>query len=276
MNATFTALEKLEYDVVLLAINLRYGHDFQSYAQKSLMRRLLYHVEKKELANLSELVPLLIHDERIFNDLLNSVSIPVTEMFRDPPVFKHLREHVIPLLKTYPSIKIWHAGCATGEEVYSMAIMLEEENLYDKCKIFATDFNNQSLTKAQSGIFPLSRMQHYTENYYSAGGKSSFSDYYTIENNAIQMEKRLSRNIIFAKHNLMVDDVFGQFNLVLCRNVLIYFGRELQNRVLNLFKASIAPLGYLCLGTHESTEQLDCVNDFKVLFDKEKIYRKGN
>jgi len=276
MNTTFSELEKLEYGVVISAIKMRYGQDFSAYAENSLMRRLLHHVNKKELNNLSELVPLLMHDERIFSDLLNSVSVPVTEMFRDPHVFRSLRESVIPLLKTYPSIKIWHAGCATGEEVYSMAILLEEEGLYDNCKIFATDFNSQSLSKAQSGVFPLSRMKQYTENYYAGGGKSSFSDYYDIENDSIQMAKRLSRNITFAKHNLMIDNVFGQFNLVLCRNVLIYFGRQLQGRVLNLFRESMVPLGYLCLGTHESIDQTAGLVDFQCVFENEKIYRKGS
>jgi len=275
MSNNYTELEMIEYQVVLKAINLRYGHDFTTYATNSLMRRLLYHVQKKQLNSLSELVPLLVHDEHIFSDVLNSVSVPVTEMFRDPKVFRTLRESIIPLLKTYPSVKIWHAGCATGEEVYSMAIMLEEENIYDNCKIFATDFNSQSLTKAQSGIFPLSKMQQYTENYYESGGKSSFSDYYSVKDNAIKMEQRLSRNITFAKHNLMEDNVFGQFNLVLCRNVLIYFGRQLQNRVINLFNDSMTPLGYLCLGTHESIEQTDCVSEYMSLFDNEKIYRKS-
>lgn len=269
-------LQQLEYQVLLEAIKTRYGHDFSTYASNSLLRRLLYHVRKKQLNNLSELVPLLMHDERIFNDLLNSVSVPVTEMYRDPAVFSQLREHIIPLLKTYPSVKIWHAGCATGEEVYSMAIMLEEEDLYDNCKIFATDFNSESLKKAQRGLFPLSKMKQYTENYYAAGGKNSFSDYYHIKDDHIQLEKRLSRNITFAKHNLMVDNVFGQFNLILCRNVLIYFGQKLQRRVVTLFKDSLMPLGYLCLGTHETIDQAKNSNDFQVLFDNEKIYRKGN
>lgn len=276
MTRTFTELEALEYDVLLSSIKLRYGHDFNSYARSSLMRRLLYHVDKRELNSLSELVPLLMHDERIFADLLNSVSVPVTEMFRDPLVFKKLRESIVPLLKTYPSINIWHAGCATGEEVYSMAILLEEENLYDNCKIFATDFNSQSLTKAQAGVFPLSRMQQYTENYYVAGGKSAFSDYYQVQEDSIKMEKNLSRNITFAKHNLMVDNVFGQFNLVLCRNVLIYFGRQLQNRVLRLFKESMSPLGYLCLGQHESIDQSTSAHAFQNLYENEKVYRKNN
>lgn len=183
---------------------------------------------------------------------------------------------MIPLLKTYPSIKIWHAGCATGEEVYSMAILLEEEELYDHCKVFATDFNTQSLTKAQAGVFPLSKMQQYTENYYAAGGKSSFSDYYHVKNDCIQMDKKLARNITFAKHNLMTDNVFGQFNLVLCRNVLIYFGRELQDSVLSLFKESMAPLGYLCLGQHESIDHSLNTADFQNIFENEKIYRKSN
>lgn len=274
MTYTFSELEELEYQVVIDTIKRRYGHDFNTYASNSLKRRLAHHAKKMELKSLSELVPLLLHNEAIFSDLLNSVSVPVTEMFRDPYVFKSLREQIVPLLKTYPTINIWHAGCSTGEEVYSMAIMLEEENLYDNCKIFATDFNSNSLAQAKNGIFPLSRMQQYTENYYASGGKSAFSDYYNVHYEHIEMEKRLSRNITFAKHNLMIDNVFGQFNLVLCRNVLIYFGRELQDRVMTLFRDSMAPLGYLCIGTHESMDHIECAQDFRQLFEQEKIYRK--
>ncbi len=267
-------IEDIEFKLVQSAIKLRYGHCFEFYAQSSLKRRLLHHVGKLELNCLTDIIGPIIRDEAFFESLLNTVSVPVTEMFRDPEFFKALREKIIPLLETYPRVNIWHAGCATGEEVYSMAIMLEEEGIADKCKIFATDFNGQTLDKARTGIFALEKMKLYTENYYRAGGKSSFSDYYDAHDNNIKMVERLTKNVTFARHNLATDNVFGQFNLILCRNVLIYFGRQLQDRVFSLFHDSMAPLGYLCLGSHESIDYSKSRQQFKTIIERSKIYRK--
>jgi len=266
--------QDIEYSLVLNAIKLRYGHDFDAYAQKSLKRRLEHHVEKNGLNSLTDMIKPIIYDEAFFEDLLNTVSVPVTEMFRDPEFFSTLREKVLPLLKTYPNVNIWHAGCATGEEVYSMAIMLEEEGLYDNCNIYATDFNGGSLEHAKHGIYSYSKMQKYTENYYLAGGKKSFSDYYDSHENGIKINSKLSRNITFAKHNLANDRVFGQFNLILCRNVLIYFGKQLQDKVFSLFYESTLSLGYLCLGSHESLNYNNTLMRYDTVFDKYKIYRK--
>lgn len=269
-----TASDDIEYQLVLHAIKLTYGHNFDDYAQKSLKRRLEYHVEKYEFESLTDMIRPIVHDESFFESLLNTVSVPVTEMFRDPLFFKTLREKALPLLKTYPSVNIWHAGCATGEEVYSMAIMLEEEGLYDNCNIYATDFNANSLKAAQSGIINYGKMQKYTENYYLAGGKRSFSEYYDSHENGIVMDKKLTRNVTFAKHNLASDSVFGQFHLILCRNVLIYFGKSLQECVFSLLSESILPLGYLCLGSHESLDYSRALTRYETVFDKHKIYRK--
>lgn len=266
--------DEIEFQLVLHAIKLKYGHNFDDYAQKSLKRRLEYHVEKHEFESLTDMIKPIVHDEAFFEDLLNTVSVPVTEMFRDPLFFKTLRDKVLPLLATYPSVNIWHAGCATGEEVYSMAIMLEEEGLYDQCHIYATDFNASSLRIAQEGIYSYARMQKYTENYYLAGGKRSFSDYYHSHEDGLKMDKGLNRNVTFAKHNLASDSVFGQFNLILCRNVLIYFGKPLQEKVFSLFSESILPLGYLCLGSHESLDYSRALTRYETVFDKHKIYRK--
>lgn len=269
-------LNDIEYSLVLNAIKLRYGHNFDSYAQKSLKRRLEYHVKKHGLESLTDMIKPIIYDEGFFENLLNTVSVPVTEMYRDPAFFSVLRDKVLPLLKTYPSVNIWHAGCATGEEVYSMAIMLEEEGLYDNCHIYATDFNTGSLDHAKQGVYSYTKMQKYTENYYLSGGKKSFSDYYDIHEDGIKINERLARNITFAKHNLANDSVFGQFNLILCRNVLIYFGKQLQDKVFSLFHESTLPLGYLCLGSHESLNYNNALMRYDTVFDTYKIYRKRN
>lgn len=267
-------LKDIEYSLVLKAIKLKYGHNFDCYAQKSLQRRLEYHVEKHGFESLTDMIKPIIYDECFFEELLNTVSVPVTEMFRDPVCFKTLRDKVLPLLKTYPSVNIWHAGCATGEEVYSMAIMLEEEGLLNSCHIYATDFNGNSLELAKQGIFGYNKMQKYTENYYLAGGKRSFSDYYDSHENGIKMVERLSKNVTFAKHNLANDSAFGQFNLILCRNVLIYFGKQLQEKVFSLFAQSTLPLGYLCLGSHESLNSSKANERYDAIFDNSKVYRK--
>jgi len=266
-------LEEMEYNLVLSTIKKRYGHDFDCYAQKSLERRLKHHVKKLGLAHLTDMIPLIIYDEVFFENLLHTISVPVTEMYRDPEFFNILREKILPLLQTYPNINIWHAGCSTGEEVYSMAIMLEEEGLYDNCHIYATDFNTQSLEQAKKGIYSFNKIEKYLNNYHLSGGKKNFNDYFDYYGESIQIDKKLARNITFAKHNLASDSVFGQFNLILCRNVLIYFGKQLQNRVFSLFYDSTLPLGYLCLGSHESLNHNPLLK-YDTIFDKQKIYRK--
>jgi len=266
-------LENIEYNLVLSTIKKRYGHDFDSYAQKSLKRRLKHHANRFGFNHLADMIEPIIYDEFFFESLLNTISVPVTEMYRDPDFFNLLREKVLPLLQTYPNINIWHAGCSTGEEVYSMAIMLEEEGLYDNCHIYATDFNTQSLEQAQKGVYNHKKIEQYCENYHSSGGKKSFNDYCHEYGNGIKINKELARNITFAKHNLASDRVFGQFNLILCRNVLIYFGNQLQNKVFNLFYDSTLPLGYLCLGSHESLNNSSLLK-YDTLFNKQKIYRK--
>lgn len=266
-------LEDIEYRLVLDTIHYRYGYNFHSYAKKSLKRRLLYLVNKLGYEKLTDMIKPILYDESFFEKLLDSISVPVTEMFRDPKFFKIIKQKIIPLLQTYPNIKIWHAGCATGEEVYSMAIMLEEEGVYDHCHIYATDFNTASLEKAKQGIYSYSQMKKYTENYYLAGGENSFSEYYDNHiQGTIKIDKQLARNITFAKHNLESDSVFGQFNLIICRNVLIYFDQQLQNKIFSLFFDSNADLGYLCLGSHESINNKPIKYD--TIFDKYKIYRK--
>ena len=216
----------------------------------------------------------ILTNREFFEVLLLDFSINVTEMFRDPIFYKYLRRELVPVLKTYPFVKIWLAGCATGEEVYSLAIILKEEGLYKRTQIYATDFNEAVLKKAKEGIYPIDCMKDYTVNYQKAGGRESFADYYTAKYDSAIIDKSLKNNIIFADHNLATDGVFGEMNLILCRNVLIYFNKILQNRVLGLFYNSLCRNGYLCLGNKESLKFSEQTDNFITIDNKGKIYRK--
>jgi len=267
-------IEKLEIELLLEAILRRHGYDFRHYAHASLKRRMKHLMANHGLTHISEILPRALHDEAFFDAFLKDMSIVVTEMFRDPKVFLTLRQKVVPLLKTYPIFKVWHAGCATGEEVYTLAILLTEEDLYDRAQIYATDYNVHSLEIAGKGIYPVDKIKQYTENHHKAGGKVPFSDYYYAQYGSAKMQESLKAKIIFSHHNLVSDSVFGEMNLIMCRNVLIYFDRELQNRVLNLFYQSLEPLGILCLGTKETLAFSDVADKFEIVAKDEKIYRK--
>ena len=267
-------IEKIEIDILLETLNKMHGYNFSGYAKASLKRRVRKTAKEFNLESISEMIPKVIHDNNFLNKLLFNFSITVSEMFRDPPFFKSLRETVIPFLKTYPYIKIWHAGCATGEEVYSMAILLQEEGLYDKCTIFATDFNDSALAQAKEGIYDIKQIKEFTENYQMSGGKSSFSDYYITNNNYAKMNKSLRDKVTFANHNLVTDGVFSEMHLILCRNVLIYFGSDLQNRVLNVFTESLVNKGFLAIGSKESIEYSSVNDKYKAINKKLRIFRK--
>jgi chemotaxis protein methyltransferase CheR len=267
-------IEDIEVAVFLDAVHRRYGHDFRSYSRTSIKRRIRSFLATTDYKTVSELISPLLHDEAFFMTLVYSLSVTVTEMFRDPDFFKELRERVIPYLKTYPYAKIWHAGCATGEEVYSLAIVLKEEGFYDRATIFATDFNDIALNKAREGIYPLERMKDYTANYQQSGGTGSFAQYYHTGYDAAILDPSLRKNIAFANHNLVTDTVFSEVHLVVCRNVLIYFDRDLQNRVLKLFHDSLVRGGILALGSKESLQFSEVANEFKMLSEKWKIYQK--
>ncbi len=254
------------------AVYQRYGYDFRHYAKASIKRRIRNLLDCKKFRHLSEVIPRLLYDERYFEQVVFNFSITITEMFRDPNFYKTLREKVIPYLKTFPFIKIWHAGCATGEEVYSLAIILKEEGLYDRSTIFATDFNDATLKKANSGIYLLKHIKTYTANYQQAGGKESFSDYYYAEYDSVILDKSLKSRITFANHNLVTDNVFGEMHLIFCRNVLIYFDRSLQNRVLKLFRESLIHNGFLCLGNKETIQFSDVNYDFDLTDEEAKTY----
>jgi chemotaxis protein methyltransferase CheR len=224
------------------------------------------------LAIIEDLSKLLLNDERKFEEFIRMLSVTVTEMFRDPAFYMALREKVIPRLTTYPFLKIWVAGCATGEEVYSIAIMLKEEGLLERSILYATDINQQSLHLAKEGIFPLEFMKTYTANYLNAGGKHTLSDYYVANYNSALFDRELKRNIVFAPHNLATDRSFNEFQLILCRNVLIYFNQHLQDKVINLFYDSLCPFGFLCLGSKESLLFSGKKHHFEKVDKKEKIF----
>ena len=267
-------LERVEIELLLEGVFRQYGFDFRAYAYSSMRRRLWKRVEAETLNNLSELQAKVLHDRDAMERLLLDLSVNVTAMFRDPQFYVAFKSLVVPLLRTYPFIRIWHAGCSTGEEVYSLAILLEEAELYDRARIYATDINEVVLQQARRGIFPLERMQEYTENYIRAGGQRSFSEYYTAMYDGALFDQRLVRNVVFAQHNLVTDRSFADFTVIFCRNVLIYFDKELQNRVQGLFYESLVRLGVLCLGSKESLKFSTFESQYERLSPSEKIYRK--
>ena len=267
-------MERLEIDLLLEAIHRRYGYDFRSYAFTHTKRRLEHRRKLEDFDNFSEMQHRLIHDEAFFNTLLLDLSINVTEMFRDPWFYKKVREVVVPHLKTYPFVRVWHAGCSAGQEVYSMGIVLAEEGMKERVQSYATDFNELILQRAKDGIYPMDLIRDYTVNYQKSGGLHSFSDYYTADYDSVIIKRRLKENVLFSSHNLVTDGVFGEMNVIFCRNVLIYFNRELQNRVLQLFHQSLCPGGFLCLGSKESLKFSPLADHFEVVCEREKIYRK--
>jgi chemotaxis protein methyltransferase CheR len=267
-------LEKIELDCLLEAVYRRYGFDFREYAPASLRRRVNRRMKLEALPSISALQDQLLHDPDVMQRLLLDLSINVTAMFRDPTFHVALREKVVPLLRTYPFTRIWVAGCSTGEEVYSLAILLEEESLYDRARIYATDINEDVLDRARLGVFPLAKMQDYTRNYIGAGGTREFSDYYTSGYDGAAFDRTLMRNVVFAQHNLAMDRSFNEFHVILCRNVMIYFERSLQQRVFQLFDDSLARLGILALGHKESLRTSAHADRYEELDPAERLYRR--
>lgn len=267
-------LEDIEIDLLLEGVFRLYGCDFRNYDRSHLRRRIRYLVNYLQLATISELQNKILHDRESWEQFLANFSIHVTSMFRDPSFYLAFRNQVIPILKTYPYIRIWHAGCSTGEEVYSMAILLQDEGIYHRCRLYATDLNETVLSQAQARLLPLSLMQDYTSNYLKSGGKKCFSEYYTVKDNNVVIADFLQKNIIFTQHNLAMDASFNEFNVVVCRNVLIYFNTSLQARVHNLFYESLAKFGILILGKQETIRFTPHEQNYKALNAIEKIYRK--
>jgi chemotaxis protein methyltransferase CheR len=273
-NAGDPELEQLEIELLLEAVYRRYGFDFREYAQASLKRRLWRRAYAEGASSISELQARLLHDPPSMERLLLDLSINVTSMFRDPTFYLAFREKVVPQLHTYPFTRIWCAGCSTGEEVYSLAIVLEEEGLYERTRIYATDINESVLATAKAGIFPLEKMKQYTQNYIRGGGKHDFSRYYLAAYEAAQFSKTLTENVVFAQHNLAMDRAFNQFNVIVCRNVMIYFDKPLQDRVHGLFYESLERLGVLALGHKESLAFTPFAQRYEELDAAERIYRK--
>ncbi len=267
-------LEKIEVELLLEGIYQKYGFDFRAYAYSSLRRRLWKRIGESGLKTVSSLQERVLHDASMMEQLLLDLSINVTAMYRDPHFYTAFREKIIPMLRTYPFIRIWHAGCSTGEEVYSMAILLQEEGLYDRARIYATDINEVVLQRAKTGIFPLDRMKEYTDNYIKAGGKKAFSEYYTAKYDNALFHPSLTRNVVFSQHNLVTDRSFSEFNVILCRNVLIYFDKALQGHVQSLFYDSLAMFGVLVLGSKESLKFSEYESSYEQVGPPEKIYRK--
>jgi chemotaxis protein methyltransferase CheR len=264
----------LEINSLLEAIYNKYGYDFRQYSEAHIRRRIANRMALSGLQDIEQMKRLILNDFSFASKFLQDLSITVTEMFRDPLFYKSLRENIIPILKTYPFIKIWHAGCSTGQEAYSMAILLKEEGLYDRTTIYATDFNQQALNKAKEGIFSNDLMKEYTRNYQHSGGKQSLSDYYTSSYDHVIMEQSLKKNIVWANHNLVTDSVFAEVHLILCRNVLIYFDKDLQNTVQHLFYNSLISGGILCLGSKESLRFTNLHEAYIEIDKQQRIFKK--
>ena len=266
--------ESLELQLLLEGVYRQYGFDFREYAPASLKRRVWRRVLAEEAGSITGLLALVLHDAEVMERLLLDLSINVTSMFRDPTFYAAFRTQVVPMLRTYPFTRIWVAGCSTGEEVYSLAILLHEEELYDRTRIYATDINETVLERARLGVFPLEKMQEYTENYIRAGGKRSFSEYYLAKYEGALFDRTLTDNVVWAPHNLVQDRSFNTFNAILCRNVMIYFDRALQTRVHQLFYESLDRLGILALGHKESIRFTSLEHSYEELNAQEKLYRK--
>jgi chemotaxis protein methyltransferase CheR len=269
-----SSVADIEIRLLVDAVYLRYGHDFRDYAPASLRRRVLQAQQRLDLPSVSALQERVLHDPASFAELLQYLTVPVSEMFRDPAYFLALRRQVVPILRTYPSVKVWVAGCSTGEEPYSLAILLQEEGLLDKTILYATDINHASLERARQGIFGLDRMQAFTRNYQRAGGLASFSDYYTAAYGGALLDRSLRDRITFADHSLATDAVFSETQFVSCRNVLIYFNRKLQDRALGLFHESLVHRGFLGLGSKETLDFSGYAERFEALSRPQRLYRK--
>lgn len=267
-------LEDIEIGLLLEGLYRVHGFDFRDYSRTSIKRRILEMVGTEKVGTVSALQDQVLHDEACRDRLLLGLSVHATSMFRDPTFYATFRKKVVPLLKTYPTVQIWIAGCSTGEEVYSLAILLREEGLYEKCRIYATDISQVVLKKAREGIFPLSAMREYTNNYHQAGGIHEFSDYYTAQYDSVIFTSALKRNVVFSEHNLATDGSFNEFQVILCRNVMIYFNKDLQARVHNLLYDSLSMFGVFGLGNKETLKFTPRAEFYQHLNQHDKLYRK--
>jgi chemotaxis protein methyltransferase CheR len=267
-------LEQIEIELLLEGIYRRYGFDFRDYAPASLRRRVRRRMAGENVETVSGLQDVLLHDPAVMERLLLDLSVNVTAMYRDPTFFLSFREKVVPALRTYPFSRLWVAGCSTGEEVYSLAILLAEEDLADRVRIYATDINEAVIERARLGVFPLDKMQEYTQNYIRAGGRRSFSEYYVARYDGARFSQALVDGVVFAQHNLVSDAAFNEFNVITCRNVMIYFAQPLQEHVHRLFYESLAMFGVLALGQKETIRFSPHEYSFEELDAEERMFRK--
>jgi len=274
MKLSEDGLFEQDVEALINEIHTQYGYDFSGYARASIYRRVKRFLSQQHLGNLNELRAKLFTDSFFFENFLQEITVNVTEMFRDPSFFLSLRTNVLPILSTYPFIKIWDAGCSTGEELFSLAILLKEEGLLDRTKIYATDINQKVLKRAKEGIFSAANIAAYTSGYYAAGGKQNFSSYYTSNYGNVKFDSELVKNVVFYPHNLASDSSFNEFHLIVCRNVLIYFNRALQERVYTLFDNSLVSLGYLALGKKETITLSGIAANYNPVDKTNRIYRK--
>lgn len=266
-------VEDLELELLLQALQQRYGYDFRQYARASLLRRLRALAESNGKLRLSELIPLVLHEPAFLDRLINGISVSVTEPFRDPRTLRAIMDKAVPWLSSHPFLKIWIAGCSTGEEIYSLAILLEEAGLLGRTQIYATDINTESMRKAKSGVYGLEVVKNAEENYRLAGGRKQLADYYVAQYRRAKFAARLFERVVVSQHNLATDAVFGSMQLVICRNVLIYFNRELQERAVDLFAESLVHRGYLALGLRESLRTLPAGLRFEEVDGASKLFR---
>jgi chemotaxis protein methyltransferase CheR len=267
-------IDDIEIDAFVQALVRRYGYDFTGYAPASLRRRMLALPSAFQVEHLGELTTRVLRDPSLVPKVIGQLSVPVSEMFRNPSVFRILRDDVLPVLASYAHINIWQAGCAHGQEVYSLAILLEEAGIYDRCTIYATDFSEAALERAREGIFPIREARVYGENYLAAGGRYTLADYYHARYDFMKLDESLKRRVTFANHNLVSDGVFCEAQLILCRNVLIYFSNALQDKVLGIFRDSLVRGGFLCLGNRESIRFASNASDFVAHDAAHRIYRR--
>ena len=272
--AEASELEDIEIGLMLEGLYRVYGFDFRDYSRASLRRRILELMRAEKLETVSAFQNRVLHDTACLDRLLLGLSVHATAMFRDPSFYLTFRRKVVPLLRTYPTVQIWVAGCSTGEEVYSLAILLQEERLYAKSRIYATDISQAVLRKARDGIFPLAAMRDYTSNYHQAGGAHEFSDYYTAQYDSVIFSSALKNNVVFSEHNLATDGSFNEFQVILCRNVMIYFNKDLQARVHNLLYDSLSMFGVFGLGNKESLKFTPRAAFYEHLNERDKLYRK--
>jgi chemotaxis protein methyltransferase CheR len=267
-------VEALEVDLVLEGIYRGYGLDFRNYARESIRRRLLRRAQGEGVGSISALQERVLHDPGCMARLLADLSVNATSMFRDPAFYRNFRARVVPALRTYPFIRIWSAGCSTGEEAYSIAIVMREAGLYDRTRIYATDMNDDVLEQARGGEFPIEKMRDYTANYIAAGGTRSFSEYYVAGSDTVRFDRSLADNMVFARHNLVSDRSFNEFNVILCRNVLIYFAPSLADEVHRLLYDSLGIFGVLGLGRKESLKSTGLERRYETLDPVERLYRR--